>query len=228
MEIYAFDIETIPDIGIPSKCLPQFSPESVKVGNLKDQDKIDAKVAEARAEFDAGINKKMSLDPDLCKIFCFVGVLYDTNENKVLTEDIVNNGNITLMWDAIAGQYENHVPIVSYNGMGFDLPVLHRQSMFDDRCLVPAGFYADLTRKYSNKKHYDLMQILAGWDRTKWKSLNFYLNRFGIQHGAPEMDGSMVYDEYKAGNIDKIVDYCKADVLATCELFTRIESWIVE
>jgi predicted PolB exonuclease-like 3'-5' exonuclease len=60
-----FDIETIPN---QNRLAPEFDPESVKVGNLKDAAKIADKIAEAKTEWESGLSKKLSLDGDLCEI----------------------------------------------------------------------------------------------------------------------------------------------------------------
>ena len=78
--------------------------------------------------------------------------------------------------------------------------------------------------RYKNTFHYDLMQLFAGWDRNRWKSLDFYLNLFGVGSKGG-MSGADVYPAYKSGEFDKIKTYCESDVLRTCELFSRVWHW---
>jgi len=59
-----FDIETEPkSIELIEAQAPAFKPENVKVGNLKDQDKIDAKIEDARQNHISAIVDKAGLSP---------------------------------------------------------------------------------------------------------------------------------------------------------------------
>ena len=225
MKIAAFDIETIPHQNLPQGTKPEFDPSTVKHGNTKDQAIKDAKEAKARAIFNAGLVKTMSLHPDLCEVVTFCGMRYDTISGE--HEDTVVSCEpdaVSSAWRFLSNAYHAFVPIVSYNGIGFDLPVLWHRSM-ELNVSISGRIYQDLTKRYSITHHYDLMQILAGWDRQKWKSLNFYLQRFGI--GKKTGDGGDVYKMWKAGRTEQIEAYCKSDVELTAKLFARLESWIV-
>jgi len=225
MIIATFDIETVPSTNLPTEIIPQFDPSTVKHGNTKDIAIRDAKEAKARAIFNAGLTKTMSLHPDLCEVVCFVGMRYDTISGE--HEDTVVSGEpeaVLAAWKFISDAYHAFIPLVSYNGIGFDLPVLLHRAM-DLNVTMSGRIYQDLTKRYSITYHYDLMQLLAGWDRQKWESLNFYLQRFGI--GKKTGDGGDVYKMWKAGRTEQIEAYCKSDVLLTAKLFARIEKWIV-
>ena len=101
--------------------------------------------------------------------------------------------------------------------------LLHRA--MDLNIPVSGRIYKDITKRYSITHHYDLIQVLAGWDKQRWEKLDFYLRRFGI--GGKTGDGSQVYGMWQKGEIQKIEEYCKNDVLSTAKLFARVESWIV-
>ncbi len=134
--------------------------------------------------------------------------------------ETVENG-----WWWIKEAYKSFTPLVSFNGVSFDLPVmLHRA--IDLQVPVSGRMFKDITRRYNPQGHYDLMQILAGWDRQKWEPLDFYLKRFGI--GGKTGNGSQVYGMWKEGRLKEIEEYCITDVLKTAQLFTRLEPWIVE
>lgn len=60
-----FDIETEPKaIELIESLAPAFKPESVKIGNLKDQDKIDAKIEDARQNHIQSILDKAGLNAE--------------------------------------------------------------------------------------------------------------------------------------------------------------------
>ena len=226
MEIAVFDIETIPAQNLPDGVAPKFDPSTVKHGNTKDPEKRKAKEAQAKAIFYNGLDKTMSLHPDLCEVICFAGIRLDT-VSKTTMSTVLSGEPQTIEqgWSFITDAYKDFVPLVSYNGIGFDLPVmLHRAMTLN--IPVSIRMYNELTKRYLKHQHYDLMQILAGWDRQKWESLDFYLKRFGI--GGKTGDGSQVYKMWKEGKIKDIEDYCKNDAFKTGQLFTRIEPWIVE
>jgi hypothetical protein len=231
MKYLAIDIETIPSQSLPESCIPQFDPSEVKIGNLKDPEKIKAKIAEEQANFEASKNKTMSLDPALCQLCTFCGVLYDTEDGIIeettyqLTEspddyDLVLNG-----WGTIIRAQSEKIPLVSFNGIQFDLPVMLFRAIKND---VPINTvqYKNLTAKYNNNHHYDVMQLLAGWDRQSWHGLEFYLNLFKLGNKG-DMDGSKVYTAYQAEEYDKIREYCRNDVLTLCQLFNRIRHWFL-
>jgi len=213
------DCETIPCQTLPQELKPEFDRDTVKIGSLKDVAKIDEKINAAKQEFDEGLDKKMSLDPDLCEVVCFAATppihWFGYPDEQIVKE----------AWLFIERTYLDHTPLISYNGIGFDLPVLWHNAM---RLNIPvsAQMYSDLTKKYDNHYHYDLMQILSGWDRTRWKPLDFYLKLFDI--GEKSGEGSEIYGWWQAGEYDKIIEHCKQDVMMTAKLFERLTNWIVK
>jgi predicted PolB exonuclease-like 3'-5' exonuclease len=221
MKTLTFDIETIPRQDLPDDLKPQFDPESVKIGNIKDQAKIDEKIEAARKEFEEGLVKKMSLDPDLCEVV--IVSFYDGE--RIESVGLKNDEYDTVYeaWARIIPAYQNRIPLISYNGIGFDLPVLLHAAMRLDVPVDPY-MYSFLTPRYDSVYHYDLMQILAGWDRTRWKSLDFYIKLFSL--GSKTGDGSQVYGLWQAKEYDKIREYCEHDVTLTAALFERIEPWL--
>lgn len=227
MEIACFDIETIPNQNLPENVTPQFDPKTVKHGRTKDPEKRQTKENEEQSKFDSSLSKKMSLHPDLCEIVAFCGAIYDTEtENTLTTVSLQSEPNaVNSGWAFIYEAYHKAIPIVSFNGNSFDLPVILHRAM-DLRIPISRRIYNELTKRYSTKSHYDLMQILADWDRQRWQSLDFYLNRFCI--GSKGGHGSQVYGWWKDKNFEKIQKYCMEDVLNTCKLFAHIEKWIVE
>ena len=86
MDYAVFDIETIPCQSLPEGVKPEFDPDTVKLGNVKDQAKIDEKREKAKQEFEEGLIKKMSLDPDLCEVVCFVVYKSDIDEIRILID----------------------------------------------------------------------------------------------------------------------------------------------
>jgi len=223
MKIAPFDIESLPSQILPDEMKSEFI-ETVKTGNMKDQAKIDAK-----------INKKMATDKDLCQITTFVGYIYDTSKSKIIDKKVFQwppldeeYELVSGAWDFIKHAYTDKIPLVSFGGNGFDLPVLFAAAMRLDIPLSRA-MYENITYRYENKRHYDLMRSLTGEIHpVTGKSLNFYLNLFHLGNKTEGMDGSKVYPAWQAKEYTKISDYCEQDVLKTAKLFERVEPWIVK
>jgi hypothetical protein len=232
MKILSFDLETIPNQSIPDECKPKFDPNTVKFGNIKDPAKIEAKINAAEKEFDKGVSKTMSIDPALCQLCLFAAIEYDTVKDEVLKEHILyvdEDGDdydpVYEGWSILTAAYYERIPAVTFNGKGFDFPIMLFRAMQQD-VNVDMTAYDNLTYRYINHHHYDLLQLLAGWDRSKWHGLNFYLKLFGIGSKGG-FDGSMVYPAYLAGEHEKIKEYGRNDAISNCKLFSRVDNWII-
>lgn len=223
-----FDVETIPGD-------PPFDESFVKYGNLKDPDKRQAKLAEFQKSWEEGpqanpdLAKMMSTDPTMCKVCC-VSMFSRKGEKKEMKSLILREPDdeyaITWeFWDDVKTKYLNKIPLVSYNGIGFDMSVLRFRAMALDVPVDPF-MYEDLTRKYHPNGHHDLMQILAAWDISRVKTLDYYLKRFNL--GQKTGTGGQVYELYREGKLDAIGKYCEKDVEMTAALFERLQAWLVK
>lgn len=238
---FVIDIETIPDQSIPEEDIPKFdkvfNEMDVKTGNTKDLFLIREKVEAARAkfekeriEFEESVIKKMSTDPDLCQVCCLVafdagGFTTDFAKDRDSEYELLDHA-----WSLIRAKLQDHVMMVTFNGLTFDLPVLYRRAMIQDVSVGPAIFEA-LTAKYSNRAHLDLMQALGGRNpfsgKMEFKGLDHYLKRFCLGAKMADWDGSKVYPAFKEGRFEEIVQYCKSDVLNTAALFERVAPWLL-
>jgi len=112
--------------------------------------------------------------------------------------------------------------IVTYNGRGFDLPVLV------NRCLkygVPfRAYYAerDYRYRFSDLGHIDLAEVLTDYGAARRPKLDVLAQLVGMP-GKMDVDGSMVETLYEQGRIDDIRTYCLHDVVQTAFLFLRVE-----
>lgn len=228
------DCETIPNPNIPEECRPQFKEEDVALGNLKDPFKINEKIEQARQKFDAQVDKEMATNPDLCMVCCGAIALYDGTRLDQSHTFIARDGKeedelIVKLWSWIRAAYQTYAPIVGFNSLSFDLPVLVRRAMLLDIGVAP-DMIANLSKRES-RHHYDLMQMLALRSpfsgKPEVRGLDYYLRLFGLgaKHGG--IDGSMVFPMWKEGMFNEIAEYCKEDVLKTADLFKRIAPWMV-
>jgi predicted PolB exonuclease-like 3'-5' exonuclease len=126
---------------------------------------------------------------------------------------------------------ERHVPqLVSWNGGGFDLPVLHYRAL---RHGVVANKYWDLGEddrdfKWNNyigryhMRHMDLMDVLAMYQPRASAPLDAMAKLCGFP-GKLGMDGSAVYAAYRAGQVEDIRRYCETDVMNTYLVYCRFQ-----
>jgi predicted PolB exonuclease-like 3'-5' exonuclease len=126
---------------------------------------------------------------------------------------------------------EKYTPqLVSWNGSGFDLPVLHYRALFHG---VPACCYWDVGDndrefKFNNylarfhTRHIDLMDLLAGYVNRAWAPLDEIAQLCGLP-GKLGMDGSQVYAAFKRGEIAAIRNYCETDVVNTYLVYLRFQ-----
>ncbi|WP_372657426.1 3'-5' exonuclease [Hydrogenophaga sp.] len=126
---------------------------------------------------------------------------------------------------------EKHAPqLVSWNGGGFDLPVLHYRGL---RHGVEAGKYWDLGEddrefKWNNyisryhMRHLDLMDLLAMYQPKNNAPLDAMAKLCGFP-GKLGMDGSQVYAQYLEGRLEDIRRYCETDVMNTYLMYCRFQ-----
>jgi predicted PolB exonuclease-like 3'-5' exonuclease len=127
---------------------------------------------------------------------------------------------------------EKYTPqLVSWNGGGFDLPVLHYRGLVNG---VRAPRYwdtgdEDRDFRYNNyisryhMRHCDLMDLLALYQSRAVAPLDEIAQLLGLP-GKLGMDGSQVWDAYQAGRIADIRNYCETDVVNTYLVFLRFQA----
>lgn len=126
------------------------------------------------------------------------------------------------------GMVERHLggtngQLVTYNGRGFDLPVLiHR----DIKHRVTQG--RELLTKAVNENRYrplmhvDLQDAVTFCGATGRYPMAAYAIGYGWRSPKTEMDGSMVSTAVKEGRILDVVIYCAGDVLATAHIYSTM------
>jgi predicted PolB exonuclease-like 3'-5' exonuclease len=122
--------------------------------------------------------------------------------------------------------------IVSWNGGGFDLPVLHYRGLLHGVAAprywdLGDGDYADSRDfKWNNyisryhTRHLDLMDLLALYQPRASVPLDELAKLIGFP-GKLGMDGSKVWEAFRAGRIAEIRDYCETDVVNTWLVYNR-------
>ena len=126
---------------------------------------------------------------------------------------------------------ERYTPdLVSWNGGGFDLPVLHYRALKHG---IQAPRYwetGDVNKEFKwnnylnryHSRHTDLMDVLAAYQVRATASLEHTAVLLGLP-GKLGMSGDKVWDKYQEGGIREIRNYCETDVLNTWLIFLRFE-----
>ena len=126
---------------------------------------------------------------------------------------------------------EKYTPqIVSWNGGGFDLPVLHYRGLVHG---VTAPRYWDMGDddrefKWNNyisryhARHLDLMDLLAMYQPRANAPLDELAQLIGLP-GKLGMDGSKVWEAYCKGELPAICAYCETDVVNTYLVYLRFQ-----
>jgi predicted PolB exonuclease-like 3'-5' exonuclease len=126
---------------------------------------------------------------------------------------------------------EKYTPdLVSWNGSGFDLPVLHYRALKHN---IQAPRYWEIGEndrdfKWNNYmsrfhwRHVDLMDVLAGFQPRGRASLDQMAVLLGFP-GKLGMSGDKVWDTFQGGGIREIRDYCETDVLNTWLVYLKFE-----
>lgn len=106
---------------------------------------------------------------------------------------------------------------VGHNILGFDLKFLYQRS-------VVLGVKPSQNISFAKFRNFPVYDTMHEWSHWTDKSvgLEHIALALGISTPKEGIDGSQVYDFYKAGKVKEICDYCKRDVETTRAVYKRI------
>ena len=217
MTVLIFDIETIPDVEAGRK--------------LHDlHDLSDAEVAQAMFALRRAKVGHDFLPHYMQKVVAISLVICNSKQLKVWSLGDETSDEKELITRFFTG-IDKHTPtLVSWNGSGFDLPVLHYRALLHGVAAPTyweSGEHQQTFRwnNYLNRFHYrhlDLMDVLAAYQNKAFAPLDDIATMLGFP-GKMGMSGAKVWDEYLAGNLAGIRNYCETDVLNTYCVYLRFE-----
>jgi len=115
--------------------------------------------------------------------------------------------------------------LASFNGRGFDLPVLKYRAMvhgISAPWLYGGGDkWNSYQSRYSADWHCDLMEVLSDYGASARVKLNEVCAVMGLP-GKFGVDGSKVSEMFDGGQVQEIRDYCETDVLNTYLVYLRL------
>jgi predicted PolB exonuclease-like 3'-5' exonuclease len=124
---------------------------------------------------------------------------------------------------------DKHTPqLVSWNGGGFDLPVLNHRALIHGVTAARFWDWGDGDREFKynsylgryHTRHLDLMDVLALYQPRASAGLDVMARLCGFP-GKLGMDGSAVHAAVTAGRLEDVRRYCETDVLNTYLVYLR-------
>jgi hypothetical protein len=211
MQTIVFDVETGPLAdGELSALLPPFDPAEVKTGNIKDPDKVAAKIAEAETNHRRDFFDRAALDPLTGRVVA-IGILYpDSGECDVIGHHDEAE-TLRAFWDVCRGEMGRVNQMIGFNTHGFDLPFLIRRS-WKHRVTVPFGIRRG---RYWGEEMVDLREAWQLGDRQARGSLDSIAKHLGV--GAKNGDGK-VFAELWRSDRKQAEAYLRNDLELTAKI----------
>jgi len=208
--VVTLDIETIPGPTTPE-------PSTIKVpANYKDKDKI---AAYQRENVEAAWRSE-SLKSHKGRVLVIGWAIDGEPVQSTQHDGDDEEGLIVDFWTRLRADL-GHVQrpsIVGFNCRSFDCNWL-RHRAYKYRIPAMAEFFP--WERYS-KQIVDLREIWLGADYRGEGTLDDLAQFLGIEGKTAGMDGSKVFDYWRAGKIDEVAAYCRQDVELTRELWARM------
>ena len=217
MSWLVFDIETVPDVELGRRVFG--------LEGLADAQVARAMFAQARAASGSEF-----LPHEQHQVVAIACALRTREQFRIWSLGDEGAGEAELIarfYDGI----ETYTPdLVSWNGGGFDLPVLHYRAL---KAGVQAPRYwetgdADTAFRYNNYlsryhwRHLDLMDVLASHNARARASLQDMAALLGLP-GKLGFSGDQVWDAVRSGQLAAVRRYCETDVLNTTLIYLRFE-----
>lgn len=217
MNTLVFDIETVPDVELGRRLY-----------DLEGLD--DASVAKAMFAKAKQARQTDFLPPPFQRVVAISVVLRTRDGIKIFSLGDVDSPERELVQRFYDG-LERYTPVlVSWNGSGFDLPVLSYRAL---RHGVNAQRFWELGEtdrefRFNNYlsryhwRHIDLMDVLSGYGASGRAALDVVAQLTGLP-GKLGIGGANVWSSYQRGELAAIRDYCETDVINTYLIFLRFQ-----
>jgi len=212
-----FDIETVPDVELGRKLY--------ELGDLSDAD-----VAQVMFTKQRQVRGSDFLPPPQQRIVAISAVMRSRDGIKIFSlgdEQSPERELVQRFFDGL----ERYTPVlVSWNGSGFDLPVLNYRAL--KHGVVAHKYWevgeTDRDFRYNNYlsrfhwRHIDLMDVLSGYGASSRASLDAAAQLIGLP-GKLGIGGAHVWSAFQRGELAAIRDYCETDVLNTYLIYLRFQ-----
>jgi predicted PolB exonuclease-like 3'-5' exonuclease len=217
MNVFAFDIETVPDVAGGRRLHG--------LDGLNDQEAAEALLAMRREETGSDFLRLPLHRVVVISVAALIGerfTVFSLGEGGDDEAELIDR-----FFDGI----ERYIPqLISWNGGNFDLPVLHYRALMHGLS-APRYWETGATDRefrfnnYHNRfhdRHTDLMDVLAGYSGRAVAPLDQVATLCGLP-GKLGMSGAQVRHQIDAGDFAGVRDYCEHDVLNTYLLWLRFQ-----
>ncbi|CAA6802041.1 MAG: Polysaccharide biosynthesis protein WlaX [uncultured Campylobacterales bacterium] len=217
--ICIFDCETIPDADLARK--------------IFDIDGTDEEVSNKAFEIQLEKTKSSSFLPVVFhKSVAISAVICDDYGRFQKVSSIDGEDEETILRNFLNFIDKHNPKLISYNGRGFDLPMLMLRAMkYGLSC--PAYFNADdrtlgktkwdnYKARYSDKFHIDLLEMVSDYGAVRGLNLDTLSLMLG-HPGKFDVHGDQVVELYYEDKLKEIKEYCESDVLNTYLLYLKYE-----
>ena len=217
------DLETLP----PEIDLEEFKSNLKAPGNIKKEETRNKWVEENWEE----AYRKLAVNTDKANI-CSIGVSVEEGDvnvflSKVRNEKLILEDFYEFLIEELQADIEEDLEIevsqsliiwVGFNNKKFDMDLLWKRAMFHglyDLCkLIPRERYT--------KNIFDIMEIWSPFEFNKMIKQDNLCKFFNIEGKPDDIDGSMIYDVWHAGEYDRIMEYNADDVEKVRKLYKII------
>jgi predicted PolB exonuclease-like 3'-5' exonuclease len=220
---FVFDIETVPCVETARIFL--------NLGSEVSEEEVLSKLTAYHSEITNGQNEfyRQLFHKIVCVSF-IVGSIHPLKggKEKYVIKDIRTGGRkgeteeeILRTLFTYLGKHPSR--LISFNGRGFDLPVLQYRAMkygIDAKWIYNDGYY-NYNHRYSIEKHCDLLDMFSNFGASARVKMAEVASLFKIPSKINGVTGADVYGMFKEGKIEEICNYCENDVIATYILYLR-------
>lgn len=216
--IMVFDIETVADTDAARRIYPQLA-------DLNDADAMSAltaiRIQEAGHDF-------MRLP--LQRIVCISALYIKDGQLSLfsLTADKFSEKDILAKFFRAFSDIEKLPQLISWNGSGFDIPVLIYRAMqydlsspwlFEEGERIKNMRFDNYVNRFQTK-HLDLMDRFSQYGASRREAMDVVASLYGLP-GKTDVDGSMVGDLVSNGEWQTLSIYCESDVMNTWLIYLR-------
>lgn len=220
--LFVFDIETIPDTNAVYNLTGCESKDIAEMRQALEQ--YHLKITDGKNSFPRQLFHKV-----IAISFLEAEIHREGNQETYVLKELRSGGRKGADEKELLQGFFKHLGqlqarLVSFNGRGFDLPVLKYRAMVHG--ISAPWFYhsgdkwSNYSQRYSLDWHCDLLEALSDFGASAKIKLNEICSVLGFP-GKIGVDGSQVMPMYDAGQLQEIRDYCETDVLNTYLVYLR-------
>jgi predicted PolB exonuclease-like 3'-5' exonuclease len=221
-KLFVFDIETIPDTQAVKNLTDFDSTEEEKL--REELERYHLEVTKGNNGFPRQMFHKI-----VAISYVVADIVRDSSGESYILRDVRSGGSVDSSEKEIVEAFFKFMNakkprLVSYNGRGFDIPVLKYRAMkygVSATALYKTGDkWNNYNSRYSADWHCDLLETLSDYGASTRGKLNEVCSILGFP-GKFGVDGSKVTIMYDEGKIKEIRDYCETDVINTYLVYIR-------